>query len=143
MLMYHWSRRSYRNLQQVRPELVAVATVALMDLAESGGPDFVVTDGVRSVDQQRKLVEEGKSQTMNSRHLTGHAIDIAAFTDDYEVTWEPRPYERIAEAMKWAGERMGVEIEWGGDWTSFVDRPHFQLSRAQYPAPEALDRNTE
>jgi len=112
---YRFSERSYRNLQQVRPQLVAVATLALDHLGRVGGPDFVVTDGARNLDEQRKLVEQGKSQTMDSRHLTGHAIDIAAFTPDYEVTWEPEPYQRIADAFKRAADQLGVEIVWGGD----------------------------
>jgi peptidoglycan L-alanyl-D-glutamate endopeptidase CwlK len=137
-MSYHFSDRSYRNLRNVRPELVAVATLALDHLGRTGGPDFVVTDGVRNLDEQRRLVEQGKSQTMNSRHLTGHAIDVAAFTPDYKVTWEAEPYETIAAAFKRAGEQLGVEIVWGGDWENFVDMPHFALSREQYPAPDGF-----
>jgi peptidoglycan L-alanyl-D-glutamate endopeptidase CwlK len=138
-MSYRFSRRSYDNLRNVRPQLVAVATLALDHLGRTGGPDFVVTEGVRNLDEQRKLVDEGKSQTMNSRHLTGHAIDVAAFTPDYEVTWETEPYETIAAAFKRAGEQLGVEIVWGGDWQDFVDMPHFALSREQFPTPrEAL-----
>lgn len=135
-MTYRFSERSYRNLRQVRPELVAVATLALDHLGRVGGPDFVVTDGVRNVDQQRRLVEEGKSQTMDSRHLTGHAIDIAAFDENYEVTWEAEPYQWIAEAFKRAADQLGVAIEWGGDWETFTDMPHFALDREQYPTPE-------
>jgi peptidoglycan L-alanyl-D-glutamate endopeptidase CwlK len=136
-MTYRFSKRSYRNLQNVRPELVAVATLALNHLGRTGGPDFVITDGARNLDEQRRLVEQGKSQTMESRHLTGHAIDVAAFTPEYEVTWEAEPYETIAAAFKRAGEQLGIDIEWGGDWTSFVDMPHFALTREQFPAPEA------
>jgi len=137
---YRFSERSYRNLQQVRPQLVAVATLALDHLGRVGGPDFVVTDGVRSIDDQRRLMAEGKSQTMDSRHLTGHAIDIAAFTPDYKVTWDPEPYREIAAAFKRAADRLGVEIVWGGDWEEFVDMPHFALSREQYPTPKEAER---
>jgi peptidoglycan L-alanyl-D-glutamate endopeptidase CwlK len=139
-MSYRFSKRSYRNLQNVRPELVAVATLALDHLGRTGGPDFVVTDGARNLDEQRKLVEEGKSQTMNSRHLTGHAIDVAAFTPDYEVTWEAEPYERIADAMKRAADQLGVNIVWGGSWESFVDMPHFELDQNVYPAPREVER---
>jgi hypothetical protein len=139
-MTYRFSKRSYRNLQNVRPELVAVATLALDHLGRTGGPDFVITDGARNLDEQRRLVEQGKSQTMESRHLTGHAIDVAAFTPDYEVTWEAEPYETIAAAFKRAGEQLGIDIEWGGDWESFVDMPHFALTREQFPAPREAER---
>jgi peptidoglycan L-alanyl-D-glutamate endopeptidase CwlK len=138
-MSYRFSKRSYRNLQNVRPELVAVATLALETLGREGGPDFVVTDGARNLDEQRKLVEEGKSQTMDSRHLTGHAIDVAAFTPDYEVTWEPKPYRKIADAFERAGRQLGIEIEWGGSWSEFVDMPHFALTRQQFPAPREVE----
>jgi peptidoglycan L-alanyl-D-glutamate endopeptidase CwlK len=133
---YRFSKRSYRNLQNVRPELVAVATLALDYLGRTGGPDFVVTDGARNLDEQRRLVEEGKSQTMNSRHLTGHAIDVAAFDENYNVTWDAEPYKVIAAAFQRAGEQLGIDIEWGGNWTSFVDMPHFALTREQFPTPK-------
>jgi len=139
-MTYRFSERSYRNMQNVRPELVAGATLARDHLGRVGGPDFVVTEGVRSIDEQKRLVQEGKSQTMHSRHLTGHAIDVAAFTPDYDVTWEPEPYQRIADAMKRAARQLSVDIEWGGDWTEFVDMPHFALSREQYPAPREAER---
>lgn len=138
-MTYRFSKRSYRNLQNVRPELVAVATLALDILGREGGPDFVITDGARNLDEQRKLVEEGKSQTMNSRHLTGHAIDVAAFTPDYKVTWEPEPYRQIADTFKRAGEQLGIDIEWGGSWTSFTDMPHFALTREQFPTPKEME----
>ena len=132
-MSYKFSERSYRNLQNVRPELVAVTTLALHYLGRENGPDFVVTDGARNLDEQRKLIDQGKSQTMDSRHLTGHAIDVAAFDADYNVTWEAGPYRRIADAFKRAGETLGTDIEWGGDWQSFIDMPHFALTHEQFP----------
>jgi len=138
-MSYRFSERSYRNLRNVRPELVAVATLALHYLGRENGPDFVVTDGARNLDEQRKLVEQGKSQTMDSRHLTGHAIDVAALTPDHKVTWEPGPYRTIADAFKRASTVLGVHIEWGGDWRTFTDMPHFALSREQYPPPKEME----
>jgi len=132
--MYRWSERSYRKLQGVRPELVAVATLALRRLGENGGPDFVVTSGKRTEEEQRELVNEGASQTMNSRHVTGHAIDIAAFDEKYNVTWEGRYYQNIADFMFEAAEDLGVKIEWGGNWQEFRDMPHFALDWEAYPA---------
>lgn len=137
--MYRWSERSYQNLQGIRPELVSVATLALDRLGRLGGPDFVVTSGVRTQDEQRELVNSGASQTMNSRHLTGHAIDIMAFDRNYNGSWDPELYKEIARAFKTVAGRLGVEIEWGGDWADYVDMPHFALDWNTYP----VERNDD
>ena len=120
--MFRFSKRSYDKLAGVRPELVAVATLAL-----SRSPvDFGITEGLRTKKRQRELYNEGKSRTMNSRHLTGHAIDVAAYVDG-KVTWDWQPYLQISQAMKHAAEDLGVNIQWGGDWQSLKDGPHFEL----------------
>jgi len=74
------------------------------------------------------LVATGKSTTMNSRHLTGHAVDLVP----YPVSWDWEHFYPIADAMKAAAEELGVDLEWGGDWKTFKDGPHFQLSRKKY-----------
>jgi hypothetical protein len=66
---------------------------------------------------------------MNSRHLTGHAVDLVP----YPVSWDWKYFYPIAEAMKDAARELNVELEWGGDWKSFPDGPHFQLSWRGYP----------
>ena len=70
---------------------------------------------------------------MNSRHLTGHAVDLGALLEG-KIRWDWPLYHEIAAAMKEAARELEVEIEWGGDWRNFPDGPHFQLSRAKYPA---------
>lgn len=121
-MSYRFSQRSYRNLAGVRPELIAVATRALVLTPV----DFVVTEGLRSEARQRELVRIGASQTLRSRHITGHAIDIAAWHDG-AVRWDWPLYERISSAFKEAAESLGVPLEWGGDWRSLKDGPHYQL----------------
>ena len=121
---YRFSRRSYRSMDGVASELIAVASRAL----EITTVDFVVTEGLRTVERQRELVATGASRTMNSRHITGDAIDVAAYVGG--IRWDWPLYERIADAMKEAAESLGVPLEWGGDWTSFRDGPHFQLPRS-------------
>ena len=120
--MFRFSQRSYDKLAGVRPELVAVATLAL-----SRSPvDFGITEGLRTKKRQRELYNEGKSRTMNSRHLTGHAIDVAAYVDG-KVTWDWQSYLQISQAMKHAAEDLGVNIQWGDEWQSLKDGPHFEL----------------
>lgn len=117
-----FSERSYSKLEGVNPKLIAVATLAL----KLSPVDFTVTEGLRTVSRQRQLVAEGKSRTMNSKHIVGRAIDVAAI-DNGTVSWNFPLYEQIATAFKQAAAQLGVAIEWGGDWASFKDGPHFQL----------------
>lgn len=120
--------RSVSRLKGVHPDLVAVVNRAIK-LTEV---DFAVLEGLRTHTRQIELVKAGASQTMNSRHLTGHAVDLGAYVGG-AVRWDWPLYYKIAAAMKKAAAELGVPIEWGGDWKSFKDGPHFQLSRKKYP----------
>ena len=126
--MFALGPRSRARLQGVNPDLVKVVERAIK-LSEV---DFTVIEGLRTLERQRKLVDSGASQTMKSRHLTGHAVDLAAWVDD-QVDWSWPLYDKIAAAMKQASAQVNVPIEWGGSWTSFRDGPHFQLPWKQYP----------
>ena len=78
------------------------------------------------------LVAAGASKTMNSRHLTGHAVDLAPLVGG-EVRWDWPLYYKIAAAMKEAAADLKVPLAWGGDWKNFRDGPHFELTRKDYP----------
>lgn len=95
--------------------------------------DFTVLEGMRSLARQRQLVARGASKTMNSRHLTGHAVDIAPLDDDGDVSWDWPLYHQLAPIIKEAARLEGVPIEWGGDWRTFKDGPHWQLPWSVYP----------
>lgn len=118
------SHRSLSNLEGVHPDLVACVKRAICVTTQ----DFVVIEGRRSLKRQEELVASGASQTMNSRHLTGHAVDIAP----YPLSWDWPLYYPIADAMKQAARELEVDLEWGGDWVSFKDGPHWQLSWESY-----------
>ena len=122
---YALGSRSLQNLSGVHPDLVAVVKLAISKTTQ----DFTVLEGIRNINRQRELVKTGKSTTMNSRHLTGHAVDLAP----WPISWEWEGFYPIADAMKAAAEELDVNLEWGGDWKSFPDGPHFQLSRKVYP----------
>lgn len=127
-MAYKLSRRSLERMQRVHPDLVKVVMLAI-ELTEV---DFGVTEGVRTIERQRELFAKGASKTMNSRHLTGHAVDLVAYVGS-EVRWDWPLYHKIADAMKRAANSLGVPIVWGGDWKSFKDGPHFELDRKVYP----------
>lgn len=126
---FKFSARSMRNLKGVHPDLVRVAVRAL----ERTDLDFGVTEGLRTEARQRELLAAGASRTMNSRHLTGHAIDVVALIGG-EVRWDWPLYARLAVHFKQAATELQVPIVWGGDWPKFRDGPHYELSRKHYPA---------
>jgi len=124
-MSYKLGTRSLQNLSGVHPDLVAVVKKAI----EISEQDFTVLEGIRNINRQRELVKTGKSTTMNSRHLTGHAVDLAP----WPISWEWEGFYPIADAMKQAAEELEVDLKWGGDGKSFPDGPHFELSRKTYP----------
>lgn len=125
------NERSECNLVGVHPRLVAIVRRAATML-DDDGLGFIVTEGLRTVERQRQLVAKGASRTMNSRHLTGHAVDLAA-TLDGEVRWDWPLYGTLAGHMKLAAGDLGTIMVWGGDWRSFRDGPHFEIDPKRYP----------
>lgn len=131
-----WSDASLRCLQGIHPDLRRV-----MDRALQEAPfEFRITEGLRSVERQKQLVAKGYSHTMRSRHLTGHAVDLIPLVDmdkdgkvELEEMYAWPLYYKLAPAIKAAAKAEGVRIEWGGDWKSLKDGPHWQLPRKIYP----------
>jgi peptidoglycan L-alanyl-D-glutamate endopeptidase CwlK len=127
-MSFRLSQRSRAALQGVHPDLLAVVEAAI----ELTPVDFMVTEGLRTAARQAELVRAGASRTLHSRHLTGHAVDVAAWVDG-QVRWDWPLYPRIAEAFKAAAKGRGVQLIWGGDWPRLRDGPHFELDRGAYP----------
>lgn len=126
-MAFSFSQRSKDRMEGLHPDIVAVMGLAI----ERSPIDFTVLEGLRTVERQKQLVARGASKTMNSRHLTGHAIDVAPFVDG-EVTWDWPFYHQLAPIIKQAASDLGVDLEWGGDWQTFKDGPHWQLSWNTY-----------
>jgi peptidoglycan L-alanyl-D-glutamate endopeptidase CwlK len=136
--------RSLSRLQGVHPDLVRVVKRA----AATSDLDFTVLEGLRTIDRQKQLMAQGATKTMNSRHLTGHAVDLAPMLDG-KISWDWPLYLRLAEVMRAASLDTKVPIRWGGTWKllsslqgpitaknlsrSFPDGPHFELPRSAYP----------
>ncbi len=126
--------RSERNLTGVHHALVDVVHRAADIVADrDDGLGMIVTEGLRTRERQVELVRVGASQTMDSRHLTGHAVDLAA-TVGGSVRWDWPLYQHLADAMKSAATEQGTQIDWGGDWVHLRDGPHFQLAAEVYRA---------
>lgn len=124
------SERSEKNLIGVHPDLVAAIRKAASQMPS--GMFFIVTDGLRTEEEQRQLVASKASRTMKSRHLTGHAVDLAV-TMFGKVRWEFPLYVQLSQQIKQAAQELNIPIEWGGDWSRFKDGPHFQLPWKEYP----------
>lgn len=125
-----WDTTSTKRLIGVHPHLVRGMTRALN---EAPFP-FRVIDGVRTVERQKELVRIGASKTMRSRHLNGHAVDIVPLVDldrdgklETEELFSWPLIRQLAPVVKAAFKAEGIPIEWGGDWKSFKDGPHWQL----------------
>tara|TARA_R100000008_G_scaffold75732_1_gene55144 strand:+ start:52 stop:519 length:468 start_codon:yes stop_codon:yes gene_type:complete len=155
-MAFHLSKKSYRKLEGVNPQLVETVEKAI----KLSKVDFGVIYGVRTLDEQKKLYEAGRSQTMRSKHLlqdddTSHAVDLMAY-DGKNPCWELNLYDDIADAMKAAAKETGAVIRWGAAWNidniaewdrpmedamnhyidvrrnqgrrPFIDGPHFELN---------------
>jgi peptidoglycan L-alanyl-D-glutamate endopeptidase CwlK len=136
--------RSLARLEGVHPDLVRIVkkAAAISDL------DFTVLEGLRTIDRQKQLLKQGASKTMNSRHLTGHAVDLGVLIGG-EMRWDWGLYLKLGEVMRAASLAEKIPVRWGGTWKllsaingpitakilsrSFPDGPHFELPKASYP----------
>ena len=150
-MTYKLSKRSLDRLEGVDERLIAVVKSAI----HKSKIDFGVICGMRTLEEQRALVEKGASQTMKSKHLDGHAVDLMAYIGS-RGSWELNLYDDIADAMAEAAREIDVPIVWGAAWTvtniaqfdgtmedamnsyiderrsqnrrPFIDGPHFQIT---------------
>jgi len=147
--------KSLKELKGVHADLVAVVKRAI----ELSVQDFAVHDGTRTLAEQKKLMESGASQTLDSRHISGHAVDLVPFING-KLRWEWEPIYKIADAVRMAARELGTPLRWGGAWDvsftqlddspedlvadytarrrklgkkAFLDGPHFELPKDQYP----------
>ena len=124
---------SLAKLEHIHPDLIKVVNRALI----LTNVDFSVTEGLRTVAQERIHVQNGTSKTMHSRHLTGHAVDLTPWAGGGSVNGRDPAnwhyFASVARAMKMASLELKIPIEWGGDWKSPVDGYHFELTWTAYP----------
>jgi peptidoglycan L-alanyl-D-glutamate endopeptidase CwlK len=131
-----FSKSSLAKLKGVHPDLVRVVMRCANDWDDEEFA-FGITCGPRTLEEQKILVKNKASKTLRSRHIPAangfaHAIDVVAMLEG-KVRWDWPLYGRIATAMKAAAKAEKVPLEWGGDWTSLKDGPHYQLPWKKYP----------
>lgn len=127
-MSYALGPRSLERLVGVHPDLVRVVKRAIGE----SPIDFTVLEGLRSRERQTVLYAKGATKTMNSRHLTGHAVDLAPVIAG-QVSWDWPLYDKLALTVFAAAKDEGVPITWGGSWKTFRDGPHFELPWDSYP----------
>ena len=115
------SQRSLDKMIGVNPKLVEVVKLAIT----KSPLDFSVSEGLRTVERQKELVAQKKSQTMKSRHIVGEAVDICVLIDG-KANWDFENYRKVADVFKECAKELNTKITWGGDW-KMLDGPHFQI----------------
>lgn len=126
-MTFSFSAKSSERLAKVHPDLQRVFNEAI----KNSPLDFSITEGLRTKERQKELFSAGKSQTMNSRHLTGKAVDIAVLVDG-KVTWDVKYYRIVTDHVKAVAKELNIPIVCGIDWTGFVDAVHIELHRSKY-----------
>ena len=150
-MAYKLSNRSLSRMEGIDERMIEVVKVAI----EHTKIDFGVTQGLRTIEEQEKLVAAGASKTMKSKHIDGLAVDLMAYVDG-RGCWELNVYDEIADAMKIGAEQCDVPIRWGAAWhiadirnwdgtmedamndyvdtrrsqgrRPFIDAPHFEIN---------------
>jgi peptidoglycan L-alanyl-D-glutamate endopeptidase CwlK len=130
--------KSESKLVGVAPELVKV----VRDAAEHIPFPVLVTEGVRTLERQKALYEQGRTKpgkivtwTLKSKHIEGKAVDLVPYIDN-AIPWnDGMLFVAIGTEMKKAARRAGIKIRWGYDWDDDgvlqekgeSDGPHFEL----------------
>jgi peptidoglycan L-alanyl-D-glutamate endopeptidase CwlK len=122
--MFKLSTKSLKRLEGVDKRLQDVVKLAitLTDV------DFTVIEGMRTLEKQKEYLAKGVTKTLKSEHLVGRAVDLYPWVNN-ATSHEAEHYADLAKAMFAAATQLNVQIEWGGEWKSFIDKPHWQLKK--------------
>lgn len=130
---------SMLRLKEVKPILRKVVERAI----QISTVDFLVSEGKRTLKRQTELYAQGRTSpgkkvtwTMNSKHLTGDAVDLVPFVDGKADWNDLKKFDEVYKAMMAAAEELGVKLRYGGDWDGDgilrekgeTDSPHFELA---------------
>ncbi len=126
MTSYYYSR-SLENVNKLADNTKAAAR-KLLDWAENSGIEVLIYETIRTKEQQSANVANGASQTMRSYHLVGQALDFV-MAKGKTVDWGAY---RSDKGKKFVAKAKSLGLEWGGDWSGFVDNPHLQFNYKGY-----------
>lgn len=133
--MRQWDKVSTDRRAGVHPDLLKLADAVL----QAAPWPLRITEGMRTMERQKQLVAAKASKTLNSRHLTGHAIDVVPYIDldrdgkiETEELYNRHLFDILIPIAKREAERLGIKMIFGYDWG--WDSPHWELDRRVYPA---------
>ncbi|OMD85626.1 peptidase M15 [Paenibacillus odorifer] len=131
--------KSSKRLVGLHPVVLAAATV-LIERCYARGVPIVITQGLRTIAEQDALYAQGRTKSGSivtnakggySYHNFGLAVDFALLLPNgSSVSWDMnRDYNgnNIKDWIEVVEEAKKLGFDWGGDWTSFKDYPHFQM----------------
>jgi peptidoglycan L-alanyl-D-glutamate endopeptidase CwlK len=130
--MNKFSQSSLDKLSRVHPSLVRILNAVLPI------QDCKIIYGARTREEQERLVKEGLSKTLNSKHIINpldgfsHAVDVAPYPIDWGNT---KRFYYFAGLMVATARAQHVNIRWGGNWDmdedlddqTFMDLIHFEI----------------
>lgn len=133
--MRQWDKVSVERRKGVHPDLLKLADAVL----QAAPWPLRITEGLRTLERQKQLLAAKATKTLNSRHLTGHALDIVPYIDldrdgkiETEELYNKRLFDVLIPIAKQEAERLGIKTTFGYDWG--WDSPHWELDRRVYPA---------
>lgn len=129
--MPRFGDKSLEKLNTCHPDIIKVMNEAIKHY------DFTVLYGTRTVAEQQALYAQGRTKpgaivtnidgvNKKSKHnyLPSLAVDIAPWPIDWNDIGR---FKELAEVVKKAADTVGVAIQWGGDWKTFKDWPHWEI----------------
>ena len=136
---FNWGKRSLQRMKGIDERLIRVLFRAIRIASKKkDGIDLTIPQfgGLRTADQQNKLFENGFSKCdgydKKSYHQSGRAVDVIPYIKGKNVynlpeTEKQLMFYKVAVCMLEASNKEGVRLNWGGNWSSWIDRPHFEI----------------
>jgi peptidoglycan LD-endopeptidase CwlK len=123
-----YEKRNLENINKLAPNTKEKA-LAWHKYCQLHKINILIYETTRTEAQQRQYVEQGASQTMKSYHLVGQALDFVPVDSKGNCLWGGYDSLLIKQAINYA---KVLGFEWGGDWKTFIDKPHLQYNYQGY-----------
>lgn len=142
-MTYSLSNKSLNKMEGVHPTLIRLIKESIVDSPF----DFAITQGVRSAAYQHELYQQGRTKPgriitnadgyrRKSNHQVkedglGYAVDFVIVNPDSSYDWNSiNKYIAVGEHICNVAKELGIQVSWGGRWTSFKDYVHVELIKS-------------
>ena len=125
-----WDRITDSRIKTLHPKLRQIATDFINRAEKELGIKLRITQATRTINEQNRLFAQGRTESGKivtnaqgglSYHNYGLAFDVVEIAGGKAI-WSNPNWDKIGSL----GKSMG--LQWGGDFKSLVDKPHFQLT---------------